>query len=76
MKMVAAQGKIGKTAVKKYLFLDALKEEEVENSMKRWNNKQVTQNKHRSSNSHCQAGEEQQYKSNILQAGQRQKQKL
>lgn len=51
MKMVAAQGKIGKNSCpKKYLFLDALKEEEVENSIKRHNDKQFTQNKQHSSN--------------------------
>lgn len=53
MKMVAAQGKTGETAVQRNTwFWDALKEEKVENLMKRCNDKQVTQNKH-SRNVHC-----------------------
>lgn len=73
MKMVAAQGKTGKTAVQRNTwFGDALKEEKVENLMKRCNDKQVTQNKD-NRNVHCQAAEEEYCTSNVLQAGERQK---
>lgn len=45
MNMTAARRKNWKNSCpKRYIFLDALKEEEVENSMKMYNDKQVTQN--------------------------------